>query len=125
MTMGEAIKWLSDELLFLESPNVNKGSGRKKKIAICRMSIDALRKQEEQRWIPVTEKLPEDDLPKDSKVKQIKVLVAYKTNGRWVERTQIRVKGYWFREPDKWSWAKTSDPISHWMPLPEPPKEDA
>ena len=77
-----------------------------------------------QEWIPVTEKLPEDDLPKDSKVKQIKVLVAYKTNGRWVERTQIRVKGYWFREPDKWSWAKTSDPISHWMPLPEPPKED-
>lgn len=76
-----------------------------------------------QQWIPVTERLPEDYLPKDSKVKQIKVLVAYKTNGRWVERTQIRVKGYYYGDPDKWSWVKTSDPISHWMPLLETPKD--
>ena len=32
-----------------------------------------------QQWIPVTERLPEDDLPKDSKRKSIKVLVTYKT----------------------------------------------
>lgn len=76
------------------------------------------------KWIPVSERLPEDDLPKGSKVKQIKVLVAYKTNGRWVTRTQTRVKGYWYGKPDKWDWAKTSDPITHWMPLQEPPKED-
>ena len=75
-----------------------------------------------QQWIPVTERLPEHDLPKGSKVKQIKVLVAYKTNSRWVTRTQIRAKGYWYGEPDRWSWVKTSDPITHWMPLPEPPK---
>ena len=74
-----------------------------------------------QKWIPVTERLPEHDLPKGSKVKQIKVLVAYKTNSRWVTRTQIRAKGYWYGEPDRWSWVKTSDPITHWMPLPEPP----
>ena len=75
-----------------------------------------------QKWIPVTERLPEDDLPKDSNVKQIKVFVAYKTNGRWVTRTQIRAKGYFWGDKD-WSWVKMSDPISHWMPLPEPPKE--
>ena len=73
-----------------------------------------------QKWIPVTERLPEHDLPKGRKVKQIKVLVAYKTNSRWVTRTQIRAKGYWYGEPD-WSWVKTSDPITHWMPLPEAP----
>lgn len=73
------------------------------------------------RWIPVSERLPEDDLPKDSKVKQIKVFVAYKTNGRWVTRTQIRKKGYWYGAPDEWDWIKESDPITHWMPLPEPP----
>ena len=72
-------------------------------------------------WIPVTERLPEDDLPKDSKVKQIKVFVAYKTNGRWVTRTQTRVKGHWYGAPDEWDWVKVSDPNTHWMPLPEPP----
>ena len=76
-----------------------------------------------QRWIPVTERLPEDDLPKDSKVKQIKVLVAYKTNGRWIVRTQIRAKGYYYGDPEKWEWIKTGDPIYHWAPLPMPPME--
>lgn len=75
-----------------------------------------------QRWIPAAERLPEDDLPKDGKVKRIKVLVAYRTNGNWIVRTQVRAKGYWYSEPDKWDWIKERDPITHWMPLPEPPK---
>ena len=75
-----------------------------------------------QQWIPVTERLPEDDLPKDSKAKQIKVLVAYMRNGNWVVRSNMRKKGKWYYEPDRWSWS-VSDPITHWMPLPEPPKE--
>lgn len=74
------------------------------------------------KWIPVTERLPEDDLPKNSKAKQLKVLVAYKTNGRYVVRSAIRAKGYWHSK-DGWAWIKMSDPITHWMPLPEPPKE--
>lgn len=74
------------------------------------------------RWIHVTERLPEDDLPKDSKSKQIKVLVAYMRNGNWVIRTNLRKKGQWYKKPDEWSWS-VSDPITHWMPLPEPPKE--
>ena len=76
----------------------------------------------EQKWIPVTERLPEDDLVKDSEVKLIKVLVYYKTSmGVPVVRTQIRQKG---RRGDRgrWCWAKF-EPITHWMPLPEPPKE--
>lgn len=78
-----------------------------------------------QRWIPVTERMPEDALPKDSKVKQMKVLVAYKTNGRWIVRTQIRAKGYYYGDPEKWEWIKTSDPIYHWAPVPLPPLEAA
>lgn len=73
------------------------------------------------RWIPVAERLPEDDLPKDSTAKQIKVLVAYKRrNCSWVIRTQLRQKGRWYGRPNEWDWS-VSDPISHWLPLPEPP----
>ena len=75
-----------------------------------------------QQWIPVAERLPEDDLPKDSKAKQIKVLVAYFRNGNWVVRSNMRVKGKWYDEPDRWSWS-VSNPITHWMYLPQPPKE--
>lgn len=77
-----------------------------------------------QKWIPVTERLPEDDLVKDSKVKLIKVLGYYKTSmGVPVVRTQIRQKGRRYTsDSGRWCWAK-SDPITHWMPLPEPPKE--
>ena len=73
------------------------------------------------KWIPVTERLPEDDLPKDSKVKNIKVLGFYKTSmGVPVVRTQTRQKWRWHHR-DEWIWGKT-DPITHWMPPPEPPK---
>lgn len=74
------------------------------------------------KWIPVTERLPEDDLPKDSKRKSIKVLVTYKTSsGVPVVRTQVREKEPWFNSKG-WDWTK-HEPITHWMPLPEPPKE--
>jgi hypothetical protein len=82
-------------------------------------TVDAI---EAPRWIPVTEMLPEHDLPKDSKSKQIKVLVAYLRNGNWIVRSNMRKKGKWYDEPDRWSWS-VSDPITHWMPLPQPPKD--
>lgn len=76
-----------------------------------------------QKWIPVTERLPEDDLVKDSKVKLIKVLVFYKNSmGVPVVRTQIRQKGCRYHR-DEWNWVKF-EPITHWMPLPEPPHSD-
>lgn len=74
-------------------------------------------------WFSVTERLPEDDLPQDSKAKQIKVLVAYMRNGNWVVRTNLRKKGQWYKKPDEWSWS-VSDPITHWMRLPEPPEKE-
>lgn len=71
-------------------------------------------------WISVSKRLPEDDLPKDSKKKVIKCLIAYKTSmGVWVVRTNTRQKGRWYNDKG-WDWA-VSDPITHWMPLPEPP----
>lgn len=78
-----------------------------------------------QGWIPVTERLPEDDLPPGSKKKVLKVIVAYKTsNGVWIVRTQNRQKGLWYGRPEEWDWAKTTDEITHWQRLPGPPPEE-
>ena len=122
MTREEAIKWLSDELVFLTRPNVNKGSGLEKKIAVCRMAIDALREQEERRWIPVTERLPEINMPVLVYCTNITIQGGYTIHigccdmGKfWFLRTQPGISSFPVRE-----WQ-----VTHWMPLPESPKEDA
>ena len=75
-------------------------------------------------WIPVTERLPEDDLPKCSKVKQIKVLTALKgDNGVRTVRSQMRFRCTWYSDAEPWAWKYSGSKITHWMPMPEPPKE--
>lgn len=66
-----------------------------------------------QRWIPVSERLPEEGE---------NVFVAY------IARYEENLYGdIAFREDDKWIWlADGTEPIveiTHWMPLPELPKE--
>ena len=65
----------------------------------------------EQQWIPVTERLPEDICP---------VLVA-------VEGLNTAFHG-WYQDERWWAVGAGSRPftqkVTHWMPLPEPPKEE-
>lgn len=68
-------------------------------------------------WISVKEQLPEDIIKAGKK--QIKVLVYMKCKKSDCIRTQLRYKD-WHGE---WVW-KSSEEVTHWMPLPEPPKED-
>ena len=76
------------------------------------------------KWIPVTERLPEDDLPKGSRVKQIKVLTALKSSsGAVTVRSQMRYRMTWYTSAP-WAWKCSGSEITHWMPLPEPPKEE-
>lgn len=68
-----------------------------------------------QRWIPVTERLPEETrVPKD-------VLVYHKLGncGMYVDRA-------WYdSDKNKWRSALSMNmKVTHWMPLSEPPKED-
>lgn len=118
MTHDEAIKWLSDELMFLERPNVNKGSGLEKKIAVCRMAIDAIREQEERRWIPVTERIADDG-------EQVIVVATGKpesniTLDNAIEFAEFSTDEGWILE----MWPEWEDPkVTYWMPCPEPPKE--
>ena len=85
----------------------------------CRMGMEAL---ERMRWIPCSERLPEADGS---------YLVANNATG-WVNVYNFsKVKNFpdfgpkgnvWWKLGDDWYPRTTS--ITHWMPLPEPPKED-
>ena len=80
-----------------------------------------------QRWIPVTERLPEDDLPTQTERVQIRCLVftnkgSVKTCSR--QRCRTKRNGVWGYTAWEWSKADFAKP-THWMPLPEPPKESA
>ena len=77
----------------------------------------------EQKWIPVTERLP-----KGADGKSVCEMVIVQTNHYFI-RPQVCVgwlNGYWWYlildEDDfytKWEF----EAVTHWMPLPEPPKE--
>lgn len=75
-------------------------------------AISSLREQEERRWIPVTERLPE---PGE------RVLA---TDGGFVGEFYINSQGQWQRyNVNNYSLLMALD-ILWWMPLPEPPKEE-
>lgn len=78
-----------------------------------------------QQWIPVTERMPEDDLPSNTHRSQIRCLVATDkgTVKRCVrQRYEKKIDGKW--QLSGWEWNKdTFAKPTHWMPLPEPPKE--
>lgn len=64
---------------------------------------DALR--EKQRWIPVSEKLPEYDMPQLALTAGDEVLIANYAYGEWFD-----------------TWGQDVD-VAHWMPLPEAAEE--
>lgn len=72
-------------------------------------------------WISVKDRLPED-LPENKGKRQIKVLVALKgKNGRTI-RTQTRFLDLFI---ERWYWKYAASAVTHWMPLPELPKEES
>lgn len=60
------------------------------------------------RWIPVTERLPEDDA----------TVLTYKNGIVEVQKYEKRRNGWICKG---WFWSLAN--VTHWMPLPEPPKE--
>ena len=122
MTREEAIRILDPETTGEAIAEIEYYGGFNGKTAAvqavsdaCILAVAALREQEERRWIPVTERLPE--------IGQ-KCLIANR---------EIVVRG-WLRPDGVWKTGVSSDevwskfslfPPTHWMPLPEPPKEDA
>lgn len=79
---------------------------------VLKKEIEKLRAQLP-RWIPVTERLPEDP------VKKVLVFVPH-THGDIVDAGRYLGADGWVLE----GWHLTQNAVTHWMPLPEPPKEE-
>ena len=79
------------------------------------MAVAALREQEERRWIPVEERLPQN---------YISVLVYTPTAEPlpMVHEAYIGDDGEWHSSV---VYGVNNEDVTHWMPMPEPPKEDA
>ncbi len=69
------------------------------------MAINALREQEERRWITVTERLPDEPMM---------CLVYTKPGGYGCCEITYYNEGFYLHNAN----------ITHWMPLPKPPKEE-
>lgn len=70
-------------------------------------------------WISVKDRLPEDDLPKDTERMAIKVLVCSTHGNRYSVRTLSRqrwIMSYNPLEYHSWEWSKDARNITHLSP---------
>ena len=101
-----------EEAIWYLTPIAESASLERYKEALS-MAISALREREQRRWIPVTERLP----------KRGELVLA--TDGGFVGEFYINKRGQWQRyNVNDYSLLMALD-ILFWMPLPEPPKEEA
>lgn len=91
---------------------------------LVRCAWQAIEKLQTPKWIPVTERLPTPTFAREW------YLVALESG--CVQTLAFEKGGYSFEfEKDGFSdnlfqpgWHETASPVTHWMPLPEPPKEE-
>lgn len=98
-----------EEAIWYLTPIAESASLERYKEALS-MAAAALREQEERRWIPATERLPEN-------IANRVLVVCERSNGVFYAHYE---KPFWINlETDK-PFIST---VTHWMPLPHPPKE--
>ena len=79
-------------------------------------AADAIEELSKPRWIPVTERLPE---------KNGKYLCNVKRFGQYAGMQYYYVDVLVFQEDSFFEDGIGTERVTHWMPLPTPPKEDA
>ena len=110
MTTKEAIRW------FTDARAGGLALGDKQVAEVSDIAIAALQEQEKFRWIPVTERLP----------KPFESVLAYIPS----EAPLPTVHESYIADHDEWVCILTVEryktgEVTHWMPMPEPPKEEA
>ena len=120
MTREEAIRILDPETTAEALAEIEYYNGFNGKTAAvqavsdaCVLAVAALREQEQRRWIPVTERLPE---------KNKEVVGWYKDNPFSPFRYGIvswNGHGWVFTYAQRYV-----DAVTYWIPMPEPPKEE-
>ena len=79
---------------------------------------------QQMRWIPVEKRLPEDDAPAGRK--QITVMVTTKAGKVTIASRVFEPERDYCGKvyPARWLWSRwLNNHVTHWMPLPKPPKE--
>ena len=119
MTREEAIRILDPETTGEAMEEIEYYGGFSGRAAVvqavldaCVLAVAALREQEERRWIPVTERLPERD---------VQVLGWYKDNPFSQYRHEVVAwngNGWVFVYAHRYVTN-----VTHWMPLPDAPEE--
>lgn len=100
-----------EEVIWYLTPIAESASLDRYKEALS-FALAALREQEERRWIPVTERLP-----KPNKL----VLCLWESGDGEREHYGFAT----FQSHGVWYVSNEGMPkVTHWMPLPEPPKEE-
>lgn len=98
----------------------------------CVLAVAALREQEERRWIPVTEKMPDEHESLFAHYKgtnkwcdgmfmtisDLVIVFAEYENGERIVKTANATEGIW-KVKDSFYPCR----VTHWMPLPEPPEK--
>ena len=77
---------------------------------------------QQMRWIPVEERLPEDDAPAGRK--QITVMVTTKAGEVTIASRAFEPERVYCRKvyPARWLWSRwLNNHVTHWMPLPPSP----
>ena len=80
------------------------------------LGYDAGREESKPRWIPVTERLPEEHVFVLIRQDDDRIMIAERVDGDWWYR-------YFAYDVNRWD-ENEQGAITHWMPLPEPPEEE-
>ena len=78
--------------------------------------IEQIAELSKPKWIPVTERLPEEHVFVLVRQDDDRMMIAVRVDGNWWYR-------YFAYDVDRWD-ENEQGTITHWMPLPEPPKEE-
>lgn len=131
MTREEAIRILDPETTgeaLAEIEYYNGFSGKTAAVQAvsdaCVLAVAALREQEERRWIPVNERFPDKEFWEHNKLyenEDLEVQVIIK-GAKMATTLLYNAEGeFYSMDAD----GETFYVVTHWMPMPEPPKEDA